>query len=257
MKINNPRQTELLWKHYLTTRATKDRNRLVEHYASLVYSKAAGIKNSLPQEVQYEELVSAGFDGLIQAVTKYDQSRNIKFETYSKQRINGAMRDWLRDIDLQSRFIRAFERRQKTTIDVLVIDEFTADPETIARSMNLPIDKYKEYETLSRLGNIIPISVLTGDHIHANKSRANAEEIIDLKSYDPVDHLARKTIKEFITRGLTRDERLVLVLYYYENLTMKEIGLVIDLSRSRISQIHTRIIKRLRDQKNIEKMLRE
>ena len=113
-----------LWKKYFRTRSDKHRNTLVEHYSSLVHIQAARLSRKLPAQIGYDEICSAGYDGLIEAVEaydpdKYDSEKKAKFETFCQQRIVGAVMDWLRSLDPQSRTVRTFEKRRLSAREML------------------------------------------------------------------------------------------------------------------------------------------
>jgi len=242
-----PGDVEKLWKHYLTHRDIPTRNKLVEHYAPLVRVQASRISRKLPAQVTYDEICSAGFDGLIEAVEAYNPDRKTKFETFCQQRIVGAVMDWLRSLDIQSRTVRRFEKRLFDVREVL--DSELGRPPTareIARRMGLPQERFEHLTRLSRMGHEIQLSAVGVSHGSEAQGESRPWEIRDPRQSDPVDRVARSLLTKYITRGLRREERLVLVLYYFENLTMAEIGAVLNLSESRVSQIHKDVLQRLR-----------
>jgi RNA polymerase sigma factor FliA len=242
-------ETVALWKKYLTTRGQECRNLLVERYAPLVQMQAARLSRKLPAQVTYEELCSAGYDGLIEAVEAYDPQKKAKFETFCQQRIIGAIMDWLRTLDPQSRTIRTFEKQRFRATEKL--EGQLGRPPThdeIAQALQLSHDRYAELTRISQVGREVHFSALDPRAgLDANRRACERTwDVGDAKQRDPSDRLAKAMLTELITRGLTREERLVLILYYYENLTMAEIGVVLDLSESRVSQIHKDVLQRLR-----------
>jgi RNA polymerase sigma factor for flagellar operon FliA len=235
---------DALWKEYLKTHAVELRNRLVEHYRPLVHMQAARLAQKLPAQVSYDEICSAGYDGLIEAVQAYDPKHKAKFETFCQQRIHGAVMDWLRSLDGQSRTVRSFEKKRMNVRERMDSDLGRPPTEAeLARGMGLEAGRFSELSRLSRLGREVHLSAVQGDDDGQSRS---GWDISDEKTIDPANRIARKMLTEYITRGLNREERLVLVLYYYEGLTMAEIGLVLNLSESRVSQIHKDVIERLR-----------
>jgi RNA polymerase sigma factor FliA len=112
-----------LWKRYLKSRAVEQRNEIVMHYAHLVHTHAARLSRKLPSQVSYDEICSAAFDGLIEAVEAYDPERKAKFETFCQQRISGAVMDWLRSLDPQSRTVRTFEKKRMMVKEALGTDQ--------------------------------------------------------------------------------------------------------------------------------------
>lgn len=238
-----------LWKRYLSRKDIPSRNRLVENYAPLVHIQAARLSRKLPAQVGYDEICSAGYDGLIEAVESYDPSRKAKFETFCQQRIIGAVMDWLRSLDTQSRTVRTFEKRRMSVREALDA-ELGRPPmhDELARRMNVSQERYEQLARISQLGREVHFSAM--DPRDGLDSRGRSSErswdVGDPHQTDPSARMARTMLIEYITRGLSREERLVLILYYYEELTMAEIGVVLDLSESRVSQIHKEVISRLR-----------
>ncbi len=242
-------KVQTLWKKYLRTRHDEYRNALVENYAPLVQIQAARLSRKLPAQIGYDEICSAGYDGLIEAVQGYNPARKAKFETFCQQRIIGAVMDWLRSLDPQSRTVRTFEKRRLSVREMLDT-ELGRPPmhDEIARRMGISQDRYDQLSRISQLGREVHFSAM--DPRNGSDSRGRSSErawdVGDPDQTDPSAKMSRSMLTEFVTRGLSREERLVLILYYYEDLTMAEIGVVLDLSESRVSQIHKDVIFRLR-----------
>ncbi len=235
------------WASYLKKRDVRTRNTIVEHYSTLVYAHASRLTRRLPAQITYDEICSAAFDGLIEAVQAYDPSRQAKFETFCQQRITGAVMDWLRSLDAQSRTVRTFEKRRMGAREIL--DSELGRPPTgpeLAARMNITVARYEQLSRLSQLGKEVHFSAMEPESDTGARATGRGWDVGDTKQIDPSDKVAREFLTDYITRGLTREERLVLILYYYEELTMAEIGLVLDLSESRVSQIHKDVLNRLR-----------
>jgi RNA polymerase sigma factor for flagellar operon FliA len=245
----NEKAIKALWKRFLKSRDDKYRNQLVENYAPLVHIQAARLSRKLPAQVGYDEICSAGYDGLIEAVESYNPERKAKFETFCQQRIIGAVMDWLRSLDPQSRTVRTFEKK-RLNIREMLDAELGRPPlhSEIAQRMQMSQDRYDQLSRISQLGREVHFSAM--DPRNGSDSRGRSSErawdVGDTHQVDPSTKMARTMLTEFITRGLSREERLVLILYYFEDLTMAEIGVVLDLSESRVSQIHKDVIQRLR-----------
>ena len=238
---------EKLWRRYLRNRDVRLRNELVVRYSHLVHTHAARLSRKLPAQVSYDEICSAAFDGLIEAVEAYDPKHKAKFETFCQQRISGAVMDWLRGLDPQSRTVRTFEKRRLAIRERL--DAENGHPPTheqIADCMGVSLARYDHLCRLSQLGKEVHFSVMEPQDDHNGRGPSRSWDIGDKRSSDPAEGVSRELLTEYITRGLSREERLVLVLYYYEELTMSEIGMVLKLSESRVSQIHKDILQRLR-----------
>lgn len=241
------RDVESLWKQYLTGRAIQHRNKLIEHYRPLVHMQAARLAQKLPAQISYDEICSAGYDGLLEAVEAYDPSHKAKFETFCQQRIHGAVMDWLRALDGQSRTVRSFEKQRMLSKELL--DSSLGRPpsdDEIAAKMGISRDRFSELARLSRLGHEVHLSAVQSDDDGQPRGSPGGWDIRDSRAVDPAQRVSRQLVTDYITRGLNREERLVLILYYTEGLTMAEIGLVLDLSESRVSQIHKDVIARLR-----------
>lgn len=242
------RDVDALWKEYLKGHPIPLRNKLVEHYRPLVHMLAARLAQKLPAQISYDEICSAGYDGLLEAVQAYDPSHKAKFATFCQQRIHGAVMDWLRTLDGQSRTVRSFEKQRMLRKEML--DSSLGRPPTeteLAENMDMSLQRYRELSRLSRLGHEVHLSsVQNSDDDTQHRGSPGGWDIKDTRAVDPSQRVSRQMLTDYITRGLSREERLVLVLYYTEGLTMAEIGLVLDLSESRVSQIHKDVIARLR-----------
>ncbi len=238
---------EKLWQGYLNSRKTDQRNELVVRYSHLVHTHAARLSRKLPAQISYDEICSAAFDGLIEAVEAYDPEKKAKFETFCQQRISGAVMDWLRSLDPQSRTVRTFEKKQFQAREILDA-ESGREPShgEIAARMGMSVARYDQLCRLSQLGKEVHFSAMEPGGDRGTRGPARVWEISDDRRNDPALNVSRDMLTEHITRGLSREERLVLTLYYFEELTMAEIGLVLNLSESRVSQIHKDILQRLR-----------
>lgn len=238
---------ETQWKRYLKTRDVDLRNKIVVHYTHLVHTHAARLSRKLPAQVSYDEICSAAFDGLIEAVEAYDPARKAKFETFCQQRISGAVMDWLRSLDPQSRTVRTFEKRRQGALEAFDMEqEAIPSQEQLADRMGISVGRYQQLSRLSQLGREVHFSAMEPPDERSQHGAGRAWDVRDPKGKEPAQVVARTLLTEFVTRGLAREERLVLVLYYFEGMTMAEIGLVLNLSESRVSQIHKEILERLR-----------
>ncbi len=141
---------EKIWKRFLKTRKVADRNHLVVNYSHLVHAHAARLSRRLPAQITYDEICSAAFDGLIEAVEAYDPRHKAKFETFCQQRISGAVMDWLRSLDPQSRTVRTFEKRRLKAKEML--DTENSRPPTaneVADRMGVDVQRYEDLSRLS------------------------------------------------------------------------------------------------------------
>jgi len=239
---------EALWRKYKETGDKKIRNALLEHYLYLVRYNAERIYSKLPDEVELDDLISAGVFGLIDAIDAFDINRGVKFETYCSTRIRGAILDALREMDIVPRLVRSRARKIEQAIRELEM-ELGRDPCRAEIAEHLGMSE-EEYDKLVRDATAVTFVSLSRTYLETdnNKDIREIDILEDKRSVDPVVEMQKKDLRELITKGLSRAERLILLLYYYEEMTMKEIGATLDLSESRVSQMHSAIINRLREQ---------
>lgn len=246
-KLHTENPLEKTWNRYLRNRKVEDRNELVVHYNHLVHTHAARLSRKLPAQISYDEICSAAFDGLIEAVEAFDPDRKAKFETFCQQRISGAVMDWLRSLDPQSRTVRTFEKRRLYVKEMLDAENGCPPSNSeVAKRMGVTQARYDSLCRLSQLGKEVHFSAMEPPTERNGRTSTRTWDIGDNSEGDPTTTVSREMLADHITKGLSREERLVLVLYYFEELTMAEIGLVLNLSESRVSQIHKDILGRLR-----------
>lgn len=232
-----------LWQEFRNNKSDELRNALVEHYMPLVNKLAEIMARRLWPRVGADELASAGSDGLISAVMSFDESRGVKFETYCRQRIVGAIRDWQREIDPLGRSGRNFER-SLNQID----EKFRAEngrhatANELADEMGLPIQRFMKLKRTVTASHCVPLETPAE---RREESRVNALMPVD-PNPGPIQHTERELIREYLTRGMKEQDRLIITLYYYERLTMAEIGAVLGVSESRVCQRHAEIMEQLR-----------
>ncbi len=227
---------------------TEKRDEMVKKHLDLVNFIAARLAIGLPDWIDKRDLVSAGVMGLIDAVNNFDASRGVKFETYAKTRIRGSIIDELRALDWIPRSTRAKSKEIESTVAYLVkeLDRFPTDEE-VANELGWDMDKYHK-----TLGQVSVTTLLSLDEMIGSTSGGNPVRRIDLvegESEDPLDTIEHRelvgSVVDILTE-LSEQERLVIALYYYEELTLKEIGMVLNVTESRISQVHTAAIIKLR-----------
>jgi RNA polymerase sigma factor for flagellar operon FliA len=236
------------WRAYKASPNDELRNRLVEHYLCLVRFAAERIRAKLPDEVDVDDLMSAGIFGLVDAIDAFDLERGVKFETYCAPRIRGAILDELRSMDWVPRLVRYRAHRLNETIRALEAElGRIPSEEEIARRLRLPPDQFEKLLRDASAISQVSLSQRFGDS-DSDRDASEIDIVPDEESCDPVAEAQKTDIKDLITHQLTRAERLIIVLYYYEQMTMKEIGATLDLSESRVSQMHSAIIARLRGQ---------
>jgi RNA polymerase sigma factor FliA len=241
------RRIQQTWVRYKQDPTPQLRNALMEHYLPLVQRTAQRVHQKLPATVQLDDLFSAGVLGLMDAIEAFDIGRHVRFSTFSAVRIRGAILDELRSLDWVPRLVRSNSRKLETATRELEAElGRTPCDEELADRLELPIGTYRD---LAEDARAVMVTSLTGRRPDGRDAESDAPDpgpLADPRSADPIDESQRRALKAAVTQGLSRAERLLVTLYYYENLTMREVGQVLDLSESRVSQMHTQIIKRLR-----------
>lgn len=238
-----------VWKSYKQDQSNLMlRNRLMERYLSLVRYNAERVWAKLPEGVDLNDLISAGVFGLMDAINAFDLTRGVKFETYCVPRIRGAMLDELRTMDWVPRLVRSkaskLEAARKQAESEL--GRPPADAE-IAKKMELSL---KEFDKLKSEASAVSLVSLNKKWYETDsyKDVREIDILEDSKGEDPTKGIQKRDLMKLVTKGLNRNERLIVILYYYEELTMKEIGNTLGLSESRVSQMHSSIVVRLKDQ---------
>jgi len=249
-KTNQQLDINKIWAQFHKTRDDYFRNLLLEHYMYLVKYAADRLYSKLPDKVGLDDLISAGTFGLMDAVDAFDPDRGVKFETYCTPRIRGAILDELRSMDWVPRLVRARAHQLTKAIHSLEthLGRKPTEKET-AEELNMNME---EFDRLRRDANAVSLVSLNTKYNEGEgeKDIREIDVIKDQKSKDPLTEAQKRDLKSLLTKGLTRAERLIIVLYYYEEMTMKEIGATLDLSESRVSQMHSSIVQRLKAQMN-------
>jgi len=244
--VNQP--IERVWRSYKKAKSDELRNYLIENYLHLVKSTAERMHMRLPGEVDVEDLMSAGLFGLMDAIDAFDLERGVKFETYCTQRIRGAIFDELRAMDWVPRLVRSrtakVERARKSL--EMELGRRPTDNEVCAQ-LEVSGAEYKKLSKDSKPVNVVSLNRKWFE-TDSSKDIREIDVIQDNRQEDPLAELQRRDLRLMITRGLSRAERLIVILYYYEEMTMKEIGMTLDLSESRVSQMHSSILARLQAQ---------
>lgn len=241
-------ETARSWRHFKATGERKWRNVLMVHYFPIVKYNAERIGAKLPDEVDRDDLISAGVFGLIDAIKAFDLERGVKFETYCAPRIRGAILDELRSMDWVPRLVRSrshkldrVSRELESTFGRMPTDGEIADRLSISRV---------EFEKLRRAATAVVQVSLSRKYsdTDSNKEVCEIDVLQDRRGRDPFVEIQKRDLRDLLVRGMSRAERLILILYYYEEMTMKEIGVTLDLSESRVSQMHSAILARLKTQ---------
>ena len=240
----------MIWVQYKEKNDIEARDELIIHYAHLVKYVANRLAINLSSVVEVDELISYGIEGLIDAIEKYDHKRNIKFETYAITRIRGSMIDGLRSMDWVPVSVRQKSKELEKTYTNLEskLGRAATDME-VAEELGITLNELSNLLREVAANTIISLD----DFIPGDDSDDKKKRIVDLledhNASDALELLELSEVKELLAKTISRlpeKEKTVVHLYYYEGLTLKEIGMVLALSESRISQLHTKAILRLR-----------
>lgn len=238
-----------LWRVYRRENCQDARRDLVDLHARIVKYVAGRMAIGLPHYVEFNDLVSAGLLGLLQAIDNFDPERGIKFETYAIPRIRGAILDELRSQDWFPRSLRRKAKMLEEAYGALEVQlGRPATDAEVARRLSININELDDMIGEVAVATIVSLDADTsGDD--SDNATSLGDYLADSRSEDIEKVLARQEMKELIgarMAELPEKEQLVLVLYYYEELTLKEIGEILDVTESRVCQIHTRAILRLK-----------
>lgn len=248
-QIINDIEEDKIWTEYKNTKSPQLRDKLIRQYMPLVKYVAGKVSVGLPASMEFDDLVGFGQFGLLDAINKYDLDKNVKFKTYAVTRIRGAIFDEMRQLDWVPRSVRQKSREIEEIISDLESRlGRTATDQEIAKQMNLSEEEYHQTIMKVSASSIISINDVwnsTDDNEHLSI----ADTIESPSSLNPDVQVEREEIRKVIIQAineLPEKEKMVIVLYYHEDLTFKEIGQVLEVSESRISQLHTKANLRLR-----------
>ncbi|OGK08282.1 MAG: hypothetical protein A2W80_12290 [Candidatus Riflebacteria bacterium GWC2_50_8] len=240
-------EDQQLWEQYKTNHDQRIKDALIMKYASFVKYVAGRIAVNLPSNVEFDDLVSYGILGLIDAIDKYDSDRNVKFKTYAKTRIRGAIFDELRVLDWTPRSIRQKARKlEKAYAKLEGKLGRDARDEEIAEYLNIDISELHKLFDETKKSLLLSLDEIFYDD---EEGSSRFDFIEDQKSDNPQSKIEEAEAKKILADAISKlsdRERMVITLYYYEELTSKEIGKILGVSDSRVSQLHTTAILRLR-----------
>lgn len=234
-----------LWDEYSRTKSPEVREKIILEYAPLVKVVAGRLSMYLGYNVEYDDLVGYGIFGLIDAIDKFDFMKEVKFETYASLRIRGAILDQIRKMDWIPRTIRQKQKKIDAVIKTIEAEKGrNATDEEIATGLGITEDEYTDWQSQMKITNIVSLN----EYLEQG-SEVSVEYNHTAKFDGPEEVLEKDELKKVLGEALellTEKERKVIVLYYYEELTLKEISNILEVSESRISQLHTRGLQKMK-----------
>lgn len=234
-----------LWEDFTRNKSSSIREKLIIEYAGLVKIIAGRLSMYLGYNVEYDDLVGYGIFGLIDAIDKFDYSKGIKFETYASLRIRGSILDHIRKMDWVPRTLRQKQKKLDNAYQKFNREYGrVGTDEEISEVLEISVEELNNWQKETQISNLISLEDYVEQGIDIKMDARN-----NLDYEQPEQVLERQEIKELLVKtldSLTEKEKKVIVFYYYEELTLKEISLILEVSESRISQLHTKALQKLR-----------
>ena len=248
-KAAEAERVQQLWENFKATGSAEAREQLILNYSTLVRFVAARVGTGLPPNVEQADLISYGMFGLMDAIDKFDLERAIKFETYALSRIRGAIIDELRSMDWIPRSVRSKAREVERTYAELENELHRTPTESeVAERMGITIKDLRAIFSQVSQVNVVALDELLGGP-EKGEGMSLGDTLTDHKAVDPVMAFESEETKYLLARAiehLSEREKIVVTLYYYEGLTLAEIGKVLGVTESRICQMHTKAVLQLR-----------
>ncbi len=234
-----------LWDDYARTKSLETREKIILEYAPLVKLVAGRLSMYLGYNVEYEDLVSYGIFGLIDAIDKFDFSKEVKFETYASLRIRGAILDQIRKMDWIPRTLRQKQKKIEIAMKEIEAESGkTASDEEIANKLGIEESEFQDWQSQMKITNVVSLN----EYLEQG-SEIPYEKNSPVKFTAPEDFMEKAELKQKLKDALellTEKEKKVILLYYYEELTLKEISHILEVSESRISQLHTKGLMKMK-----------
>lgn len=234
-----------LWEDYIATHNEKLREQIIVEYVPLVKLVAGRLNMYLGYTVEYDDLVGYGIFGLIDAIDKFDYGKGIKFETYASLRIRGSILDQIRKMDWIPRSVRQKQKQMESAVTKLEKEKgANVKDKDIAQELGISLEEYRNWEGLTNISNIASL-----DEFMEQGTDSGVKEFRNTAYIEPEEAVDREEIKKMLMAALellTEKERKVVLLYYYEDLTLKEVAQVLEVSESRISQLHSKALEKMK-----------
>ncbi|MCQ2535420.1 MAG: FliA/WhiG family RNA polymerase sigma factor [Lachnospiraceae bacterium] len=237
---------EKLWEQYLKKPTPDLRDKLITEYVPLVKIVAGRLSMYLGYNVDYDDLVSYGYFGLIDAVDKFDASKDVKFETYASLRIRGSILDQIRKMDWIPRTVR--QRQRKIDEAIRAVEMRTGRPasdEEVAQELGVSNDELADWQGQLKVTNVISLN----EYVEASGAEPVMDTYKNSQFIQPEENIAQEELTQKLDEALsdlTEKEKQVILLYYYEEMTLKEIAAILSVTESRVSQLHTKAIGKMR-----------
>ncbi len=241
----NAENMQKLWESYSRKRTSELQEKIIIEYAGLVKLVAGRLSMYLGYNVEYDDLVGYGTFGLIDAIDKFDYTKGVKFETYASLRIRGAILDQIRKMDWIPRSIRQKQRKLDMAYHSLEIKYGrAASEEEVAKELEITQDELESWQCQTNITNVISL-----DEFMDQGTESKVENSLTTVFDQPEKIVEKQELKELLIKTLetlTEKEKKVILLYYYEELTLKEISKILEVSESRISQLHTKALQKMK-----------
>ena len=235
-----------LWEKYAENKSPDIREKLIIEYAGLVKIVAGRLSMYLGYNVEYDDLVGYGTFGLIDAIDKYNLCRGVKFETYASLRIRGAILDQIRKMDWIPRTLRQKQKKLDTAMKKIEAEKGrAATDEEVAKELNISLSELDTLYGQTKITNLISL-----DEYLEQGSEVKLDVAKQSNFGHPERVIMKNEAKELLVKSLgvlTEKEKKVIIFYYYEELTLKEISHILEVSESRISQLHTRALQKMKN----------
>ncbi|MCM1156919.1 MAG: FliA/WhiG family RNA polymerase sigma factor [Bacteroidales bacterium] len=235
----------VLWEEYIKTKSDKLREQIIIEYVPLVKLVAGRLNMYLGYTVEYDDLVSYGVFGLIDAIDKFDYEKGIKFETYASLRIRGSILDQIRKMDWIPRSVRQKQKQIENATAQLEKERGSGvKDKEIAEELGISLEEYRSWEALTNISNIASL-----DEFMEQGTENGVKEFRNTTYLEPEEVVDKAEVKRMLMDALellTEKEKKVILLYYYEELTLKEVASVLEVSESRISQLHSKALEKMK-----------
>lgn len=242
-----------LWEEYARTRSPKLREKLIIEYSELVKIVAGRLGMYLGYTVEYDDLVGYGIFGLIDAIDKFELTKGVKFETYASLRIRGSILDQIRKMDWIPRTLRQKQKKLDQAMqDFEAKNGRTATNEELSKELNIPVEELKGLINQTQVANLVSL-----DEYLEQGSEVKVETGNKSRFEQPERVIERQELKRMLSEAinsLNENEQKVIAFYYFEELTLKEISGILGVSESRVSQLHTKSLKKMREKLGKENM---